>query len=84
MKMMLVCVKIILGRKQVGFELPLLGYKTVGYKVRSIEGQPAFLTCNSHVILAFSSEYYDRYLVIIDQYNLFIHSFLKYLLYARH
>lgn len=35
---MFVCLKTILGRKQVGFDLPLLGHKMIGCQVRKYSG----------------------------------------------
>lgn len=60
MKMLFVCLKTVMGRESVGFVLPLLGHKVIGCKVRKYSGLAAFLTCHSHIILALSSEYYDK------------------------
>lgn len=55
-----VCLKMTLGRKQVGFDLPLWVTRWLDIRSGSTQGQPAFLTYNSLINLALFSEHYDR------------------------
>ena len=65
MKVMFVCLKTVLGRKQVGFDL----LKMVGCKVRKY-------SYHSLKITALSLEYYDRCPGCLDQLQL-IHPFIQ-------
>ena len=72
MKVMFVCLKTVLGRKQVGFDL----LKMVGCKVRKYSGPSSVLSYNSLKITALSLEYYDRCPGCLDQLQL-IHPFIQ-------
>ena len=75
MKVMFVCLKTVLGRKQVGFDRSF-GHKMVGCKVRKYSGLSSVLPYRSLKIPALSLEYYDRCPGCLDQLQL-IHPFIQ-------